>query len=176
MILKNKRILTRKVLSVLFFFIIISASSQQRRDAISKKTFLEKLWGEKLEDGIIFMPLGSHTTAPDVFDVLYTGFSYKNVELAVFKNSYRDWTMILLYKRVWYLSESLYFTGGAGLIYGYKGKLQEIEGIPFKESVLFSGDINPVVGLDVDYRISKKISIHASITPLVVIYGIKYYL
>lgn len=163
-------------LLLLFCGFFSTLSSQQKHDSISKKTILEKIWGEPLENGIILMPLGTHTRDGDIFDVLYTGISYNSVELAVFKNSFRDWTMILTYKRTWHLTNSFYLTGGGGLLYGYKGKLQNVKGIPLNKSFLFTGAINPVVGLDVDYRISKKISIHGSITPLVIIYGIKYYL
>ncbi|MGK0414540.1 MAG: hypothetical protein ACJA1B_002767 [Polaribacter sp.] len=174
--IKNNFLISKQI--VLFIILLISATnifSQKSIDSLQKKTFIKKLWGEKLEDGFIFMPLGSHTVRPDVFDVWYTGVSYKNIELSVFRNSFRDWTLGIYYKRVWYFSEKFYATFAGGMFYGYKGKLQTVKEIPFRDSFIVTGDINPALGLDVDYRISKKISIHGSVTPLIIIYGFKYY-
>ena len=48
------------------------------------------------------------------------------------------------------------------------------EGIPLRDSFLFNEKINPVMALEIDYKISKIISIHSSLTPLVIIYGLRY--
>ena len=159
-----------------FCFSFVNISAQQKNDTLFKKSIFKKLWGEKLESGIVFMPIGSHTTAPDVFDVWYTSYNYNNLEIAIFKNSFSDWTLGALYKRAWYLSKKFHIAYGGGIVYGYKGKLKTVKNVPFKNSFLFTGPINPIIGIDVDYKISKKISIHSSISPLIIIYGLKYYL
>jgi hypothetical protein len=49
-----------------------------------------------------------------------------------------------------------------------------VEGTPLRDSFLFNGKINPVIALEVDYKISKKLCIHSSLTPPVIIYGLRY--
>ena len=172
----DKFIRRKNILFILVIVLSISTlSAQQEKDTIIKKTFLQKLWGERLEDGLVFMPIGFHTSDFDFFDVWYTSYSYKSVELAVFKNSFKDWTLGLIYKRTLYLSEKFHINYAGGIVYGYKGTLGDIRTFPFHDSFLFTGNINPILGIDVDYRITKNMSLHSSISPLIVVYGIKYY-
>jgi len=65
---------------------------------------------------------------------------------------------------------------GGGIMYGYDGRLQNTEGIPFRDTFLIKGDINPVVGVELDYRFYKKWSVHTSIAPRIIIYGFRYLL
>ncbi|MGB1284075.1 MAG: hypothetical protein ACPG44_06375 [Polaribacter sp.] len=165
--------------NILFLFVIVfsvsTLSAQQKKNTTAIKTFLQELWAENLKDGLVFMPIASHTTSSDISNIWYTSYSYKNLELAVFKNSYEDWTLGLLYKRTWYLSEKVYISYGGGIMYGYKGKLGLTGNVPFRNSFLFTGPINPAIGIDLDYKIDPKVSIHVTISPLVVTYGLKYY-
>ena len=165
--------------NISFFFVIVfsisSFSAQQKKDTVVKKTFLEELWGEKLEDGLIFMPIASHTTSSDVSDIWYTSYSYKSLELAIFKNSFENWTLGLLYKRTLLFSKQLHISYAGGIVYGYKGRLSRAGNIPFSDSFLFTGPVNPIIGIDLDYRIVPRVSIHISISPLIVAYGLKYY-
>lgn len=173
-----KRILRyiHRLLIVTVFLATTHLIAQQQNDTIVKKSFFKKIWGTPLKSGITFMPMGTHTIEPDVFDVWYTSYNYKNLELSVFKNSFSDWTLGLLYKRGYYFSEKFHVAYGGGIVYGYKGKLQTVDYLPLKNSFLFTGAISPIVGLDLDYKISKKISIRSSVSPLIIIYGFRYYL
>lgn len=172
----HKRIRKKSSLCILVIVLSISNfSAQQKTDTIVKKTFSKKLWGERLEDGFVFMPIGFHTSDFDFFDVWYTSYSYKGIEFAVFKNSFKDWTLGVIYKRSVYLSEKFHINYAGGIVYGYKGTLGDIRHFPFHNSFLFTGNINPILGIDVDYRITKNISLHSSISPLIIVYGIKYY-
>lgn len=120
------------------------------------------------------MPLGSHTRPPDIFGVWFMGYNYKGFEISLFQNSFRDLTFGFSHKRVWKFTDKFSANYGIGILYGYDGRLQNVEGIPFRDSFLIKGKINPVIALELDYKIYKNISIHSNITPLVIIYGIRY--
>ena len=173
-----KRILRHinRLLIITIFIVTTHLIAQQKKDTIVRKSFFKKIWGAPLKSGITFMPVGTHTIEPNVFDVWYGSYNYRNLELSVFKNSFSDWTLGLFYKRGYYFSEKFHIAYGGGIVYGYKGKLQTVDYIPFRDSFLFTGAISPIVGLDIDYKISKKVSIRSSISPLIIIYGFRYYL
>ena len=61
-----------------------------------------------------------------------------------------------------------------GLLYGYDGRLQNVEETPFRDSFLIKGKINLAIALEIDYEIYKNKSIHSNLTPLVIIYGLRY--
>ena len=155
----------------LFFFITCNLYSQTQKN---EKSIFQSIIGEKLETSIIFMPLGFHTKHPDIFGVWYIGYNYKGFEISLFQNSFLDITFGFSHKRVWRFTDKFSANYGVGILYGYGGRLQDVEGIPLRNSFLFKGKINPVVAFEVDYKISKKISIHSSLTPLVIIYGLRY--
>lgn len=163
----------------LFLFIIVfsvlTLSAQQKTNTTVKKTFLEELWGDRLEDGLTFMPITSHTTSSDISDIWYTSYSYKSLELAIFKNSYEDWSLAFLYKRTLRFSKELHISYAGGVVYGYNGRLSRAGNIPFSDSFLFTGNVNPIIGIDLDYRIVPRVSVHVSISPLIIAYGFKYY-
>ncbi|MDG2193932.1 MAG: hypothetical protein P8K77_03575 [Polaribacter sp.] len=142
----------------------------------SQKTFFQSVVGDELESSITFMPFGSHTKTIDVFRVWFTAYNYKSFEISVFKNSFSDWTLGLSYKRGWKFTKNFSANYGVGILYGYKGKLKDVRGVPFRDSFLVKGDINPVASFEIDYKISKKLSIHSTLTPLVIIYGLRFYL
>ncbi|MFY9243472.1 MAG: hypothetical protein WAO74_10615 [Polaribacter sp.] len=161
---------------VLFMAFLIStnSSAQEVANDTIKKSFWKKLYGQPVESAIIFMPIGHHIINPDVIFPFYTGINYKGFEISMYANSHNDITTSIYYKRKQNLSEKWSFIYGIGLAYGYDGKLAEVEGLPFRET-LFSGPITPMVGFEFNYKISKKISINLSVAPPVVIaYGIRY--
>lgn len=165
-----------KIILAIFLASNLFAFSQKKDDSDTKekKSFWKTIYGVAPESSIIFMPIAHHFIDPDTIFPLYTGVNYKSYELSVYRNSQNNTTYSLLFKRKLNLSENLSFIGGAGIMYGYHGKLQYVRGVPFKKT-LFSGKINPVVGLEFNYKLSKKISINTSIIPPVVIaYGLRY--
>ena len=161
-------------ISLVAIFLLLQTSKVCSQMQKEEKTTFQTIIGDKLESSIIFMPLGFHTKTPDIFFVWYTAFNYEGIEISLFQNSYRDLTFGLSHKRVWRLTDKFFANYGIGILYGYNGRLQNIEGIPLRDSFLFKGKINPVVALEVDYKISKRLSIHSSLTPLVIIYGLRY--
>ena len=169
----QKHIHIRKTTQILFFLLLqtINTYSQTQKQ---EKTIFQTIIGEKLETSIIFMPLGFHTKTPDIFGVWYTGYNYKGFEISLFQNSYRDLTFVFSHKRAWRFTDKFSTNYGVGILYGYDGRLQNVRGIPLRDSFLFNGKINPVITLEVDYKISKNISIYSSLTPLVIIYGLRY--
>ena len=139
-----------------------------------KKSILQKIIGDELRSAISFLPFGTHTKDLDIFDAWFIGGNYKSYAFSAFKNSFLEWTFILGYKRAWNFTKKFGVIYGVGIMYGYQGKLQHVEGIPLRDSFLITGAINPVVDLELDYKISKHLSIHSVLTPLVIIYGLQY--
>ena len=160
--------------SLVLFFLLLQINNSYSQTQNQEKTIFQTLIGEKLETSIIFMPLGSHTRPPDIFGVWFMGYNYKGFEISLFQNSFRALTFGFSHKRVWKFTDKFSANYGIGILYGYDGRLQNVEGIPLRDSFLFNGKINPVIALEVDYEISKKLCVHSSLTPLVIIYGLRY--
>ena len=155
--------------------------SQQQQD-LNKKNVFETLWGESPESSVSFLPVGTHTEIrdgfvrfKDFFDIYYTSYNYKSFELAVFKNSFRDWSIGLMYTREIPVFKKWSIKYGGGIMYGYQGQLVTVDGIPFKK-IFFSGPFNPILGGGINYKISEKWSVSILIAPLINAYGIKYHL
>jgi hypothetical protein len=159
------------IVTSLLFFCIFNLSSQQQ-----KKSIWETIKGKELETSITFLPVGSHTKDFDFLDVWYTSYNYKSLELAVFKNSYDFLTIALIYKRQIKLIEKLNFIYGFGIMHGYGGRLQDVIGIPFRNTFIFNGEINGTGGVSLDYRIAKKISVQLNVSPVVLVYGVRFIL
>ena len=162
-----------------------SNSNQKKRTLVCK--ILKTIWGDPLESSITAMPIGLHTdfekhsskkrsTINGLHEALYFAGNYKTIELAGFQNSFGDLTVALFYKRAWNFTKRFSMNVGGGIMYGYDGRLQNTEGIPFRDTFLIRGDINPVVGVELDYRFYKKWSVHTSIAPRIIIYGFRYLL
>ena len=145
------------------------------------------LWGDPLESSVTAMPIGLHTdfekhgtskrsTINGLHEALYFSGNYKSVELAVFQNSFADPVVAVFYKRAWNFTQRFSANFGFGLMYGYGGRLQNTDGIPFRDTWLIKGDVNPVTGLELDYRFYKKWSVHTSLAPRIIIYGFRYIL
>lgn len=141
-----------------------------------KKSFWEILKGKELESSITFLPIGTHTQDLDILDVWYTGYNYKSLEISGFKNSYDDLTIALIYKREIVLKEKLSLIYGLGIMHGYDGRLKDVEGVPFRNSFLFNGNINATGGVILEYKILKKMSVQLNISPVVVVYGVRFIL
>jgi hypothetical protein len=159
---------------LLFAILITSCFTAFSQDEVKKKSVFKTLLGNQIESSVIFLPCATHTIRPDFFGAWYTGYSYKGLEAAVFLNTYRDWTAALLYKRAWNLTKRFSVDYSFGLLYGYKGRLHNIHKIEITNNFLFSGPVNPVAGLELDYRISKRLFFRVDIVPLVVLYGFRY--
>ena len=162
----------KKIIVVSVFFLCISNIWSQQKN----KSICETIKGKELESSITFLPVGSHTKQFDFLEVWYTSYNYKSIELAVFKNSYDDLTIALIYKRQIQLIEKLNFIYGIGIMHGYGGKLKNVSGIPFKNSFLFNGNINATGGVSLDYRIAKKFSVQLNVSPVVLVYGVRFIL
>lgn len=140
------------------------------------KSFWSVLKGNELETSISFLPAGTHYTSLEFNEVWYTSFNYKSYEIAAFKNSFNELTLAALYKRQIGFSQKLSLIYGIGIMYGYHGKLVDTPTIPFRNTFLFKGEINPLLGLTLDYRFAEKFSFQVAISPAVAIYGIRYIL
>jgi len=174
------------------FFLLLSMSFYSQSELIQhkekpKRSLLKKLWGSPTKSSVTAMPIGLHTdfekhsskkrsTINGLHEALYFSGNYRNVELAVFQNSFGDATFALSYKRTWNYTKRFSVNFGAGLLYGYDGRLQNTTGIPFRKTFLIKGDINPLLGFELDYRFYKRWSVHTSIAPRIIIYGFRYLL
>ena len=159
---------------ILFFFMvfnIINVNSQENKQSIFKI-----LKGKELETSVKFLPIGLHTSDGSIVNAFYVGYNYKSFEIAAFKNSYDDITLLALYKREIELYKKLSFIYGLGVMHGYNGKLQNVKGIPFRNSFLYSGAINLSGGFILDYRAYNKISLQINISPVVLVFGVRYLL
>lgn len=145
------------------------------QEPAEEKSFLKKLAGEELPSSFTCMPFGTHTDDFDFNEVWYIGIGIKSFEISYFVNSHGNPSFGLMYKRAWNFTNRFSMGYGGGIIYGYHGKLQYVDGVPFRNTFLFKNEINPVIGIELDYKVLKNISIHSSIAPLVIIYGFKYY-
>lgn len=187
------------LLSLLIFNTTFLFSQTIKKESISdslnikkkEKTALGKIWkvvwGDPLQSSITLMPIGLHTdfekhssktrsTINGLHEALYFAGNYIGIELAGFQNSYGDLTVAVFYKRAWNFTKQFSVNVGGGIMYGYNGRLQNTDGIPFRDTWLIKGDINPVLGFELDYRFYKKWSVHTSIAPRIIIYGFRYIL
>ena len=165
-----------KIVTVLFVvFNFVQLFSQNE---VAKKSMFRKILGDELKSSITFMPLGYHTDRErhsEVFhDVWYVGVNYKGFELTVFKNSFDDPTVGAFYNREINFTKVFSLIYGGGIIYGYHGRLQNVDGIPLSSTFLIKGAINPVLGIALNYKVAKRWSIKMSFAPKIIIYGVRY--
>lgn len=149
------------------FFITVSQNTTQH------KSIWKTLLGNELKSSVTFLPVGTHTRNVDLIGVYYTSFNYKSYEISAFRNSFKDLTFIVSYKRAIHLTNRFSLIYGVGIMHGYKGRLQNTKGVPFRKSFLFTGNLNPTAGIELDYKISKKTSIHINLASLVFVYGFR---
>lgn len=154
---------------------------------VKKKSIFKTIWGDQLQSSVTAMPIGLHTdfekhssktrsTINGLHEALYFAGNYKSVELAFFQSSYGQLVVAAFYKRAWNFTKRFSVNVGGGVMYGYDGKLRNTDGIPFRDTWLIKGDINPVAGFELDYRFYKRWSVHTSIAPRIIIYGFRYLL
>ena len=141
-----------------------------------KKKLINKLLGEQLETNIIFLPIASYNSGGDSFTLSYVGLSYKSFEISEFTNSYGELTSGFLYHRVIKLTSQLSINYFLGVLYGYNGKLANKPRIPFSETFLFKGNLNPGAGFSLDYKINKIISFHIRFVPNITMFGLRLFL
>ena len=143
---------------------------------LEKKSIWKILKGNELESSIKFLPYGLHTKDGSFVNTFYIGYNYKSFEIAAFNNSYDDLTILALYNREIQLYEKLSLIYGLGIMYGYDGKLQNVSGIPFRNSFLYSGPINLSGGIIIDNRAFKNLSLQLNISPVVLVFGVRFIL
>ncbi|MGY5355429.1 hypothetical protein [Wenyingzhuangia sp. IMCC45467] len=167
-----------RILFIVSFLIVQSCYTQEIYQPTKKQTFWTKVWGKSPENGIKFLPFATHfqkSENPFIHGTFYTAANYKSFEVAAFNNSYNDFSMSFFYLREVTLYKKLKLQYGGGFLYGYKGRLQKVKEIPFHDTFLYSGNLNPTYGIGLEYCLSKKWAISAMTNPAVIIYGLKYY-
>ena len=149
---------------------------KKQKKLLEKTSIWKILKGNELESSIKFLPFGLHTKDGSFVNTFYIGYNYKSFEIAAFNNSYDDLTILALYKREIQLYEKLSLIYGLGIMHGYVGKLQSVSGIPFRNSFLYSGPINLSGGIIIDYRAFKNLSLQLNISPVVLVFGVRFIL
>jgi hypothetical protein len=141
-----------------------------------KVNFLDRFYGKTPKDGLIIEPFGIHTTKINegLTDNYLVGIVYKSIAAGTFINSFRDRTFYLGVTRNIYASNGFGVDYFLGALYGYHGKLSTVSGVPLRDSFLWKNNINPVVSIDTYYEISEAFKLQLTITPLVILGGIKY--
>jgi len=158
---------------------------EEKKEKTRMGKIWEQLWGVPAESSVIAMPFGLHTDLErfsgrehpnGLHPALYFSANYKSIDFAGFKNSFGDFSCALTYKRMWTFNKIKNFSMnvGAGLIWGYDGRLQHSRNVPFRNTFLIKGDVMPVIGGQFDYIIYKKLSLAVSVAPAIIIYGLRY--
>lgn len=132
------------------------------------------IWGDPVSNGIIYLPWGVHTKHSGISNNHLVSVVYNSFLFGTFINSFDDRVWSLAFNRNLIEYHGFGVDYVAGLIYGYEGKLSEVEGIPLKNTFLFKHNLNPVVSINPYYKASEHFQIQTVLTPLVVLFGIKY--
>ena len=167
-----------KILLIVCLLFFQLSYAQVLKQQVEKPCFWTTIWGDSPENGFKFLPLATHfqqSENPFFHGAFYTAANYKSWELSAFNNSYNDFSISLFYLRKIKLTERFSIDYGAGFLCGYRGRLQKVEAIPFNNTFLYSGNLNPTYGIGFEYNLSKKIAISAMSNPAVIIYGLKYF-
>ncbi len=130
-------------------------------------------WGTPPSNGVFYMPAGLHHYATDPKYIGMVGGIYKALFGMTFTNSYDDRTWALGIQRDFYHAGRLRLGYAAGLMYGYHGRLAESHRFPLQNTFLFTGDVNPVIGVPVHIDTSTRLQLEVFITPIVSLLGIK---
>ena len=139
----------------------------------SRATRLKALWGTTPADGLFYMPYGFHNDSSKLETFGLVGGIFKTAFLMTFTNSYGDRTWALGIERDLFQFHRLRFGYGAGLMYGYDGRLAESHGLPFRDTFLFKHAVNPAVGVPLHVDISRHVQFEAFLTPVVSLGGVK---
>jgi hypothetical protein len=136
---------------------------------------LEFLRGTAPQDGIVLLPIGYHPQHRfHLVDNQLIGLVYHSMAAGTFINSYGDRSGYLVWVRDLYSSSHFGIEYFAGAVVGYNGRLAKTGGIPYKNSILWKHDVNPVVSFNVYYSFSKHVRAQIMVSPLVYSGGLKY--
>lgn len=139
-------------------------------------------YGTTPKNGIFYLPYGFHTTnrdykgntrSRDFRSFQLMGGVYHSFYLSTFINSFSDRVWSLGIERDVFKLYRLHFGYGAGLMYGYRGKLADVDGIPFRRTFLVKHNINPLIVLTSHIDISEHVELKFVLEPLVIAGGIK---
>lgn len=142
-----------------------------------KPGLIRRLYGTVPAPSVLYHPWRSHYWPYQ--DIGYThlyGATFKSIAYFSFINSYSERCHLIAFRRNWYDGERLDIAVGGGVNYGYDGRLYFAQSIPrwARETILFSTDFNPMVGLDFCYRISKGFHAQLVFSPIFVTWGATY--
>lgn len=160
----------------LFLLLITASFSSYSQKKKENRSFVQKLLGDTPGSAITFLPYATHTRKADFYGVSYFAVNYKSWEVNTFRNSWGDQNYSLSYKRTLNFNERFLLSYGVGIMYGYDGRLGGNDNVPLSNTFLFNGKINPVLGLEFDYKVYKNIALHVTYAPLILLYGVRYYL
>ena len=131
--------------------------------------------GQTPQNAISIFPAGFHTDEINKnINFKFYSISYKGYIISSFENSFKDNTYSIGINKNITSKNKITIGYSAGLLYGYNGKLSNTKGIPFRKTFLFQGDINPFLGLNISYKLTKKIEFATFLEPLVIIYGFNF--
>lgn len=154
-------------------FILLVFMLSQPRIVFAEEQW--KLYGKAPADGVYFMPIGYHTKHKLSFtNQQVIGITYRSLVFGSFINSFEDRTWYLGIVRTVFTFHSLSVDLVAGALYGYRGNLSKTEGIPLRNSFLWTHNLNPVITVNVDYKISEYVQFSTIFTPLIICSGLKY--
>jgi|GEM_PF-4421061 len=146
----------------------------QAKASEQEQGWLDLLNGKPVKDGLLIAPLGFHTRyAKDIFNTAMIGVTYDSSMFGTFINSFHDRTLFLVRQRTIYENSRFGVDLFYGLMYGYRGQLSTVA-VPFRGSVLWRHNLNPVVSLDTWVRLTEHTDVQLVLTPLVFTMGIKY--
>lgn len=142
----------------------------------NNSTFLEMIYGKTPKNGVVIQPYGIHTKKLNegLTENYLVGVVYNSIAAGTFINSFHNRTIYLGVTRNLYSSNGFGIDYFLGALYGYHGKLSTVSGVPFRDSFLCKYNINPAVSIDAYYEISEAVRLELTITPLVILGGIKY--
>ena len=157
----------KKYFTLVFLFFYVTTTDAN---------FFTFLWGKPVRNSIFYLPIGTHTRNGKrkltYFQLM--GGTYKTFYLMTFINSFGDRVFSAGVERYFWKFHRLSLGYGAGLMYGYQGKLSTVYGIPFKNSFLFKYNLNPVIVGIADFAITKRVQLSFVLAPLVVTGGIRF--
>lgn len=131
------------------------------------------LWGKPVKSSIFYLPIGTHTRYLVLTYFQLIGGNYKTFYVMTFINSFDDRVVSTGVERYIWQWRRLSVGYGAGLMYGYKGNLSTVGGIPFKDTFLFKYNLNPVIAGIADIALTKRVQMTFVLAPLVVATGIR---
>lgn len=172
----GKRII-RGILYVGVCILTTTAIAAESTTALTtvKRGFFSYIWGQPVPNSIFYEPIGTHTRASrrQLTWFQLAGGTYHSFFAMTFINSFGNRTWALGMQRYFYQNRIVALGYGFGLMYGYHGQLSTVHGILFKNTFLFKGPINPLLGLLGDVTLTQRVKMSFVVTPLVVTVGLR---